>query len=255
MLEVRGARWAGLLLLVLGGLVGGNSVSAAEGDGSTRFLVTVEPHHHKEEVPDLRPDDIKIAVEKQPRALQDWAPANGPLQLFILLDDGAESELALQFRDIKEFINRQPATTEIAIGYMRNGTVLTTQGFTADHALVEKGLRLPLGMAGANGSPYFSLSELTKRWAPTPGVRHEVVMVTDGVERYAGRFDPENPYVTKAIDDAQRAGVVVYAIYYAGGGHAGHSFYQVNWAQSYLSQVADDTGGEAYFQGTSSPSR
>ncbi len=40
-------------------------------------------------------------------------------------------------------------------------------------------------------------------------VRREVIMVTDGVDRYSGgRFDPEDPYVQAAISDAQKAGVI-----------------------------------------------
>jgi len=57
----------------------------------------------------------------------------------------------------------------------------------------------------------------------------------------------------KAIEDAQRAGILVHSIYYAGAGHLGHSYGRINWGQNYLSELGDGTGGEAYWQGFGSP--
>ena len=56
-----------------------------------------------------------------------------------------------------------------------------------------------------------------------------------------------------AIEHAQRAGVVVFTIYASGVGHSGHSFWSITWGQNYLSQLAEQTGGEAYFQGFQTP--
>ena len=55
--------------------------------------------------------------------------------------------------------------------------------------------------------------------------------------------------VDEAIENAQRAGVVVYSIYTTGSGHAGHSFFLNNWGQNYLSELSEMTGGESYWQG------
>ena len=46
---------------------------------------------------------------------------------------------------------------------------------------------------------------------------------------------------------------VNHSIYYAGAGHIGHSYWRVNWSQNYLSELGDETGGEAYWQGFNSP--
>ena len=79
-------------------------------------------------------------------------------------------------------------------------------------------------------------------------------MITNGVDPYNGSTNITNqnsPYVATAITDAQRAGVPVYSIYYtdAGFGPRRGSFS----GQSYLSQVAQGTGGTTYYQGTGSP--
>jgi hypothetical protein len=114
---------------------------------------------------------------------------------------------------------------------------------------------LPQGIAGSNGSPYFCLSDLVKRWPRgNNDVRREVIMVTDGVDRYSGgRFDPENPYVRAATSDAQKAGVIVYSIYYRGAGRFDQSALATDGGQNYLTQISGDTGGKVYLEGFGNP--
>jgi len=187
-----------------------------------------------------------------------WAPLRGErsgLQLVVLLDDSSRGNLGLQLNDIRTFLNGLPPNAQVAIGYMRNGTPNLVQNFTSDHAQAAKSLRLPSGNAGINGSPYFCLSDLVKHW---PGgdsnVRREVIMVTDGVDRYSGaRFDPEDPYVQAATSDAQKAGVVVYSIYYRGQGRLDRSFVATDGGQNYLTMVSGSTGGKVYLEGFGNP--
>jgi hypothetical protein len=93
--------------------------------------------------------------------------------------------------------------------------------------------------------------DLIKRW-PEGAVRREMLMVSDGIDRFGGG-GPSNPYVDSAIEEAQRAGVIIYSIYTPGVGHYGHSFWRVNWGQNYLSQISDETGGESYYLGFGAP--
>src|SRR3989441_8611134 len=81
--------------------------------------------------------------------------------------------------------------------------------------------------------------------------RSEILMVSDGIDRFDG--GPSDPYVDSAIEHAQRAGILIYTIYATGAGHFGHSFWRFNWGQKSLSRLADQTGGEAYFQGFQTP--
>jgi hypothetical protein len=60
-------------------------------------------------------------------------------------------------------------------------------------------------------------------------------------------------YLDAAVAQAQRAGVQVYAIYVAGAGHFGHTLWRIDTGQRNLSEMADETGGEGYFQGLESP--
>jgi len=214
------------------------------------MLVTVEARHGSD-VPVINREDV-MAYEGRDRArVTDWVPAQGDhadLELFVLIDDSSSSSLGTQLEDIRQFIQTQPATTKIGIAYMQNGTAQMVQNLTSDHAQAAKALRLPLGIAGVNASPYFSLGDLIKRW-PEGAARREVLMISDGIDRYweTGQSNQSDPYVDAVIEQAQRTGMVVFTIYNPGVGHVGRSFWRALWGQSYLSQVAEETGGESYY--------
>jgi hypothetical protein len=109
------------------------------------------------------------------------------LELYILIDDGSGASLGPQLGDLRQFIETQPASTSIGIGYMRNGTVQVVQSLTADHPTAAQNLRLPLGSVGIVASPFLALSDLIKPWPASPA-RHEVVLVTSGVDPLGGTW-------------------------------------------------------------------
>jgi hypothetical protein len=240
-------------------MCGGASLSAQQAPAATgvpvHMVVTVEPHHGSD-VPAVNREDVMVFEGKARDMVTEWIPAQddrAALELFILLDDGSSDSLGNQLKDIAQFISAQPDSAKIGVAYMQNGVAKIVQDLTSDHAQAAKALRLPMGMRGTNGSPYFALSDLIKRW-PQSTARREILMATDGVDLYYGSRDLSDPYVAEAIDDAQRAGIVVSAIYTPGVGHFGHSYWQTYWGQLYLAQLADKTGGEAYDIGfTGSP--
>lgn len=242
---------AGLALLSASSLA--QQAPAANGV-PVQMIVTVEARHGAE-IPVITKQDVMVYQGRNRDQVTDWLPAQGDnagLEFFILLDDGSGMSLGSQLDDIRHFILDQPSSTEIGIGYMRNGTARIEQNLTSDHALAAKALRLPLGIRGANASPYFSLSDLVKHW-PQSGSRREVLMVSDGIDFYYGSGDLLDPYLAAAIEDAQRAGVLVSAIYNPGAGHFGHSYWRTYWGQIYLARMAEETGGEAYYIGLNGP--
>jgi hypothetical protein len=137
---------------------------------------------------------------------------------------------------------------------MRNGGFDLVQGFTAEHSKAAGSIRLPQSTPGINGSPYFALSYLVKHWPSKEQTgRRAVLMLTDGVDRYYTNRSTEDPYVNAAIKDSQHFGVLVYSIYMRGEGLYGSGGWTVNMAQSRLDQVSKATGGEAYFEGFTTP--
>jgi hypothetical protein len=221
---------------------------------SVQMVVTVEAHKGSE-VPAISANDVMVQEGKERDAVVDWVPAQGEhagLEFFILIDDSSAHSVDSQLNDIRKFIDAQPASARIGVAYMQNGTARIVQDLTSDHAAASKSLRLPLGTAGANASPYFAFSDLMKRW-PKSDNRREVLMVTNGVDLYYGSGDLQDPYLSAAIDEAQKGGVVVSAIYSPGVGHSGHSYWLTYWGQMYLAELAERTGGEAYYIGMNGP--
>jgi hypothetical protein len=182
------------------------------------------------------------------------------VQIALLIDDGLSRSAGVQLNDLRDFARNLPPDTELLVGYMTNGRVLVEQPFTTDHAAAVEKIRIPMGLPGQSASPYFCLSEFVKRWpGATEGNTSRnkarfVMMITNGVDPYNGSTSISNqdsPYVQAAIDDAQRAGVAVSSIYFRDAGYRGGSASLSG--QSYLKQLADATGGEAYYEGTYSP--
>ena len=214
--------------------------------------------------------DVTVRVDNRPTNLLNLAhvPPNGA-QVALLIDDGLRTSIGGELNNLRSFITSLPQGTEVFVGFMQNGRVAPANnmpGFTTDHAAAAQTLRLPMGLRGASASPYFCLSDFVKNWPseaenqsgprsqqPTHKA-HIVLMITNGVDPYNGSTsitNQDSPYVASAVTDAQRAGVAVYSIYYSDAGFRGGrgSFS----GQSYLLQVAQGTGGQAYYQGTGSP--
>ena len=217
-----------------------------------KIVVSVEAKRDKE-VPAINREDVRVFVDGDRVPTAGWVPLRGDqagLELFVLIEDAIDQDVALQFDDLRHFMNAQPATTSIGVGYLRNGTVQIVQDLTKDHSLAGKALRLPTGAGIGMTSPYLAVSDLTKRW-PESANRREILMISDGIDLL--QTGPTPPYLEEAIDRTQRAGIQVYAIYASGVGHSAHSMYRINWGQNNLAQLAELTGGESYFQGLQTP--
>ena len=213
-------------------------------------IVVTAVSRHGGDTPPINRDDVMVYEGRDRDTVTDWVPAqadHAALELFVLIDDTTSTSIGVQLDDLRQFISSQPPTTLVGVAYMQDGIAQILQNPTQDHELAARALRLPMGQPGVNSSPYFSLSDLIKRW-PKDGARHEVVMVTDGIDRFAGP-DPQDPYVDAAVEDAQRAGVIVFSIYNPGIGRSGTSYWRFWWGQIYLSKISDQTGGQGYYIG------
>jgi hypothetical protein len=226
--------------------------TAATPAAPVQMIVTVEARHGKD-VPVLSQGDVLVFQKNQRLRVMNLVALQGEragLELYILIDDASSSSLGSQLNDLRHFIESQPASTSIGIAYMRNAAANITQDLTTDHARAAKALRLPVGSPGVMPSPFLALSDLIKRWSASP-VRHEVLLVTSGIDPLGGEL--ANPYLDASVENAQRAGVIVYAIYTPAAGHSGHSIWRLNWGQNHLAQLGEETGGEAYMLGFESP--
>ena len=224
----------------------------------TQMVITVRPAPGDNRSDGLEAGDLTVLRSNSAAPIVRFERLSGDLadmQLFVLLDDSTRSSsLAIQLPELKTFLESLPATTQVALGYMRNGTFGLVQAFTADHNKVASSLRLPASIPGENGSPYFVLSDLAKHWPSKQSTNRRVVlMLTDGVDPYYGAADMDDPYVNAAIHDALKEGVMVYSIYLRGAGLYGRSDWVTNFAQSRLIEVSEETGGHAYSLGFTDP--
>jgi hypothetical protein len=216
-------------------------------------VVSVEARHGKD-VPVVNREDVRVYQGHDRLAVTDWVPLQGSqagLELFVLIDEASGADVAMQFDDVRKFLDAQPPTTAVAVGYMSNGDVRIAQNFSNDHAAVGKALRIPLGAGAGGNSPYLSVSSAIKRWPTGNSNRRVILLVSDGIDPMQPGIS--NSYLDAAIEQAQRTGTQVYSIYASGAGHFGHTLWRINTGQSNLSRLADETGGEAYFQGYQTP--
>jgi hypothetical protein len=212
------------------------------------MVVTVKARHGAD-MPNISGENVVVYESRARAKVTNWVPLQGDragLELFILLDDARNTSLGTQLEDIRRFIVAQPATTKIGVAYMRDGGPKIVQSLTTDHALAANALHVSLGNLARSASPYTSLSALIKQW-PAGNDRREILMISSGVDEVFGDNGPDKDdvYVDSAIAEAQRAGVVVFAIGTSGenldSSHVGRGKY-------YLSQVAEETGGESYYR-------
>ena len=218
-----------------------------------RAVVTVMGKNFSEP-PKVTRDDIQVFDGKQRLNVSEWTPAQGDrgaLDFAVVIDEETSSDLDLQLNDIRDFIKEMPSAARVAVFYAANGTVQIAHDFTTDHEAAAKSLRMPMGAVAAYASDYLSIIDLMKRW-PASGARREMLLVADGIDRFRGDI-PESPDLDNAIDHAQKSGFIIHTIYARGVGRAGRNFFRNSLGQSNLSKLADQTGGESFFQGLSTP--
>ena len=224
-----------------------------------KMLVTVQGSHGKK-MPDLKHEDIIVKQGNERFVVTQWSPAtgeNGGAALYILIDEASDTSLGGLLDDVQAFIQSQPATTLVGVGYMSNATVRIAQYLTNDHGKAAQALRLPLGNPGAYGSPYLSLADLVQRWPDHTGSK-QVLMITDGVDRFRGHYTrlsalSPSPDLDTASSVCQQAGIVVHTIYARGTGRRSRNIWILTGGQNGLGRLADETGGEALFLGYENP--
>ena len=227
--------------------------SAAPDTVSVSTVVSVEARHGKEISTIDNKEDVGGFEGKERLTVTAWVPLQGSqaaMSLLILIDESVGQTVALQFSDVRRFMNEQPPTTSIALGYMQYGTVRIAQDFTQNRDATGKALRITLGAAAGGSSPYLSVSDAIKHWPQDKG-RRAILVVSDGIDPLQPGFT--DSYLDQAVEIAQRTGTQIYSIYASSGGHFGHTLWRINQGQNNLSELTDKTGGESYFQGLSTP--
>lgn len=205
-----------------------------------------------ESAPALSKADVQLFLGNERKPVAGWAEDDN-LHLAILIDDTIAVGAADNWNDLRQFIMAQPATTHVAVGYLRFGVATLARDFTTDHDAAASALRAPMGAAGSSSSPYVATMDLLRRW-PNAGPRRSILLISTGVDFFAGRHQgPILPDVDPLIRRAQVQNTNIWAVFYPGGGHRGRKFTHVLNGQENLARLAEATGGELFALGPGVP--
>ncbi len=228
-----------------------------EGPGPVSVIVRAESKNGEAS---LSPTDLKLQFNGAVVPLDSLRPllgagSNNRVAVALLIDDSLRGNFGNQLQDIETFVQATISPqVAIGIGYMQNGGAVFPAGFSTEAEQEIKAIRMPMSVGNITASPYFCLQDLLKKWPRHQGEAHVVIMITNGIDAYNGSVNPANqdsPYVKQAITDAQREGVPVYSIYY--GRREVNSNLGSFSGQSYLSEVAEGTGGDSFNGGSINP--
>ena len=180
-------------------------------------------------------------------------PSEAPVNVAVLIQDGLDQGVGHELDTIKEFVSGLPAGSHVMVGYLRNTGLHTVQPFTTDLAAAAKSVRLPFTTIDEGSAPFIGLNEALDEFDGLTG-RNQVVVITNGLElnRDLSSASPANNIdLDRAIAKAQRIGAPVWGIFANAPGRFGRSTIAIAYGQGSLNRLSDETGGEAFFAGTS----
>ena len=177
-----------------------------------------------------------------------------PLNLAILIQDDLISQVGNELDATRDFINSLPAGSRVMVGYITSGSLQVRQPFTTDLDKAARSLRIPISSTTASAfNPYVEVIEALRRFDADWKGKSAVLLVSDGLDTSRG-FDSSAAGNTldlrRAIEKANAREVSVFAFYAPSVGLTSRSLTAASYGQSSLNRLANETGGKAFFQGT-----
>ena len=177
-----------------------------------------------------------------------------PLNLAILVQDDLVSQVGNELGVTREFIRSLPSGSRVMVGYITTGTLQVQQSFTTDLDKAARSLRVPRASTSASPyNPYVEVIEALRKFDSSWKGRKAVLLISDGLDTSRG-FDVSSSAHTvdleRAIKKANEGSVAVYAFYAPSVGLTSRSRVAASYGQNSLNRLASDTGGKAFFQGT-----
>ncbi|HEV2801929.1 MAG TPA: hypothetical protein VGW12_15740 [Pyrinomonadaceae bacterium] len=178
-----------------------------------------------------------------------------PLDLAILVQDDLVPRVGNEIEATREFIRALPAGSRVMIGYLTAGTLQVRQEFTDDLEKAGRALRIPTGTeSSAPYNPYVEVIEALRRFDENSKNRNAVLLISDGLDVSRGfdSFSTINSIdLERAVREAKKRNVVIYSFYAPSVGLTSFNRQAVSFGQSALNRISKETGGRAFFQGTS----
>jgi hypothetical protein len=179
---------------------------------------------------------------------------NQPLNLAVLIQDDLDPKVGNELKVTGEFIRSLPTGSRVMVGYLTVGSLQVRQKFTDDLDKASRTLRLPLSSeTAAPYNPYIEVLEALRLFDGSNGNRNAILLISDGLDTSRG-FDATSAGSTvdieRTIRDANRRNVAIFSFYAPSVGLTRWNRTAASYGQSSLNRVSDDTGGKAFFQGS-----
>lgn len=184
---------------------------------------------------------------------QKSAKVAAPINLAILIQDDLIPQVDNELDATRDFIRSLPKGSQVMVGYITAGSLQVRQPFTDDLERAARSLRiLRSSTASAAFNPYVEVIEALRRFENLQGPK-AVLLISDGLDTSRG-FDVTSAGNTldlkRAISEANKRDVAIYAFYSPAVGFSSRSRLAASYGQSSLNRLADETGGRAFFQGS-----
>jgi len=191
-----------------------------------------------------------VSKENEQRSLQEIEPLN----LAILVQDDLISQVGNELGVTRDFIRSLPQGSRVMVGYITTGTLQVRQPFTTDLEKAAKSLRIPIAARGSSAfNPYVEVLEALKKFDSSWTNANAVLLISDGLDTSRG-FDStaagHTIDIDRAISDANKRHVSVFSFYAPSVGLTSHNRLAASYGQSSLNRLSHETGGRAFFQGT-----
>lgn len=177
-----------------------------------------------------------------------------PINLAILVQDDLTSQVGNELGVTADFIRSLPRGSRVMVGYITAGTLQVRQPFTNDLNRAAQSLRIPIASTAVSAfNPYVEVIEALRSFNSNLRGRNAVLLISDGLDVSRG-FDVDSAGHTidleRAIKKANQGNVVIYTFYAPSVGLTSRSMLAASYGQSSLNRLAHETGGKAFFQGS-----
>lgn len=195
-----------------------------------------------------------LRSEKGDKKASSSARIEAPLNLAVLIQDDLISRVGNELDVTRDFIRSLPAGSRVMVGYITSGSLQVRQPFTEDLDKAASSLRMPISSeAVAPFNPYVEVVEALKKFEGEGKNRNVVLLVSDGLDASRG-LDVSSTIdsidLHRAINEANRRNVAVYSFYAPSVGLTSRNRTLAGYGQSALNRLSNETGGRAFFQGT-----
>lgn len=182
------------------------------------------------------------------------AVVGAPLNLAVLIQDDLVPKVGNELNVTRDFIRSLPAGSRVMVGYIRSGSLQVRQPFTDDLEKAARSLRMPVSSDAVSPyNPYIEVVQALRKFEGEDKNRNVVLLVSDGLDSSRGldvSSTMDSIDLRRAINEAQRRNVAVYAFYAPSVGLTSQSRLLAGYGQSALNRLSNETGGQAFFQGT-----